>query len=98
GLSAGAPWPTDFGVDLSRGFQALKIWWLVKEHGTRKMGRAIARNCAQATRLAALLTKNPHIRLTSPVALNIVTARYEVAGMEDEALDRLNARITAAMQ
>src|SRR5208282_5143004 len=50
GLSAGEPWPTDFGIDLSRGFRALKIWFLVKEHGTKRLGEAIARNCAQARR------------------------------------------------
>lgn len=98
GLSGGAPWPTDFGVDLSRGFRALKIWWLVKEHGTRKLGRALARNCAQAVRLAGLLARNPRIELMAPVSLNIVVARYVPAGQDDEALDRLNARIAVAIQ
>ena len=39
GLSGGEPWPSDLGIELSRGFRALKIWWTIKEHGARKARR-----------------------------------------------------------
>ena len=38
GLAAGAPWPCDYGPDLSRGFRALKTWFTLKVYGTDALG------------------------------------------------------------
>ena len=48
GLAAGAPWPCDYGPDLSRGFRALKTWFTLKVYGTAALGAAISRTCALA--------------------------------------------------
>ncbi|MGA9948639.1 MAG: pyridoxal-dependent decarboxylase, partial [Xanthobacteraceae bacterium] len=76
-LAGGEIWPCDLGLELSRGFRALKVWFTIQEHGTHALGGAIARNCTQARNLAAQLKKSPAIRLMAPVALQIVCARYE---------------------
>jgi aromatic-L-amino-acid/L-tryptophan decarboxylase len=34
GLAGGAHWPCDLGLELSRGFRALKVWFAIKQHGT----------------------------------------------------------------
>ena len=55
GLAANAPWPVDLGIELSRGFRALKVWSHLLEHGTRALGAAItvaARGGASAARVA----------------------------------------------
>ena len=98
GLSAGEPWPSDLGIELSRGLRALKVWWTVKEQGTERLGKAIARNCAQARRLATLLSEIPEIVVAAPVPLNIVCCRYTVPGRDGDALDALNAAIVVAIQ
>jgi aromatic-L-amino-acid decarboxylase len=98
GLSGGEPWPSDLGIELSRGFRALKVWWTIKEQGTERLGQAIARNCAQAKRLADLLSSSERIEVAAPVALNIVCCRYVARGWDDAALDALNARIVTAIQ
>lgn len=72
GLAAGAPWPVDYGPELSRGFIALKIWAHLLEHGTEKLGRSITKNCEQARLLASLIDKHPELILLAPVNLNIV--------------------------
>jgi glutamate/tyrosine decarboxylase-like PLP-dependent enzyme len=36
------------GPRLSRGLRALKVWFTLKEHGARRLGAAIERNCDQA--------------------------------------------------
>ncbi len=98
GFSGGEPWPSDFGIELSRGFRALKVWWTVKEHGTDRLGASIARNCAQAKLLEGLLRRNPTIEIAAPVTLNIVCCRYRAPGFDEEALDRLNGHIVVAIQ
>ncbi|MBV9271149.1 MAG: hypothetical protein JO165_08645, partial [Candidatus Eremiobacteraeota bacterium] len=55
GLAGGSPWFADFGIDLSRGFRALKIWFTIKEHGAKRLAAAIERNCEQAHYLANLI-------------------------------------------
>lgn len=76
GLAAGAPWPVDYGPELSRGFIALKIWAHFLEHGTKRLGDAITRNCEQAQVLAGLVRERGDLELLAPVALNIVCFRY----------------------
>jgi glutamate/tyrosine decarboxylase-like PLP-dependent enzyme len=98
GLAGGDPWPCDLGIELSRNFRALKIWFSIKEHGTERLGAAIARNCAQAFNLAMRLRGHPFLRVMAPVSLNIVCCRYHVPGIDEIALDSLNARIVVTLQ
>ena len=98
GLAAGEPWPSDLGVELSRGFRALKIWWTIKEQGLERLGQAIERNCAQAQYLVAKLRANENIEISAPTPLNIVCCRYIANGFDGPALDRLNAAIVVAIQ
>jgi len=98
GLASGEPWPSDMGIELSRGFRALKVWWTLREHGTARLGESIARNCGQAKLLEGLLTKRSRVAVAAPVTLNIVCCRYLAPGFGDAALDDLNARIVVAIQ
>jgi aromatic-L-amino-acid/L-tryptophan decarboxylase len=97
-LAGGDVWPCDLGLELSRGFRALKVWFTIQEHGTRALGDAIARNCAQAQSLAAQIANRPILRLAAPVPLQIVCCRYEPQGMDETAADALNAEIVATLQ
>ncbi len=97
-LAGGDIWPCDLGLELSRGFRALKVWFTLQEHGTRALGEAIARNCLQAQRLAVKLSKRPAIRLMAPVALQIVCGRYEPQGLDETATDALNSELVATLQ
>ena len=98
GMASGEPWPSDLGIELSRGFRALKVWWTLREQGTRRLGEAILRNCAQARLLESLLRGHPAIEIAAPVGLNIVCCRYRAAGLDDAAHDALNARIVVTIQ
>jgi aromatic-L-amino-acid/L-tryptophan decarboxylase len=105
-LAGGDVWPCDLGIELSRGFRALKVWFTLQEHGTRRLGEAIARNCRQAQTLAAKLSSRPAIRVMVPVSLQIVCCRYEPTNWNttwdmtwnDVATDRLNAELVATLQ
>jgi len=92
GLAAGAPWPCEYGPDLSRSFRALKTWFTLKVYGAEALGAAIARTCALARYLEARIRETPELELAAPVELNIVCFRYRA-----ENSDSVNARIVVAL-
>jgi aromatic-L-amino-acid decarboxylase len=99
GLAAGAPWPCDFGPELSRGFRALKVWFTIKEHGLRRLGAAIAENVRQADLLGRMVEAHPLLELLAPVELNIVCFRFRPpAPLEPPVLDELNEAIVFSLQ
>jgi aromatic-L-amino-acid decarboxylase len=100
GLAAGSRWPSEYGVQLTRSFRALKIWMSLREHGAEKYGRLISQNAAQARHLAELVEESPELELVAPVDLNIVCFRYHPGardggdtGWDDERLNALNQEI-----
>lgn len=97
-LAGGDPWPVDFGPDLSRGFNALKVWAHFLEHGTKKIGRSISDNCQQAAYLGERVEAHPDFELLAPVTLNICCFRYLAPDASNAALDALNAKIVARVQ
>ena len=97
GVAAEAPWPCDFGLDLSRGFAALGVWMLLKEMGTQRLGDAIYRNCRQAAWLGKQLEELSQFELLAPVSLNIVCFRFTPAGPSEQQLDSLNRDILVAL-
>jgi glutamate/tyrosine decarboxylase-like PLP-dependent enzyme len=98
GLAGGDPWFCDYGPELSRGFRALKVWFTLQEHGARRLGAAIERNCDQAQYLAGRIVRDARLELMAPVALNIVCFRVCRPGISSTQLDRLNAAIVADLQ
>jgi glutamate/tyrosine decarboxylase-like PLP-dependent enzyme len=98
GLAAGAPWFTDYGPDLSRGFRALKVWFTIKEHGTQGLARAIERNCDQARYLQTQLNSDDLFEVAAPVELQIVCFRPRIAGLSEEQLDRLTDESVIRLQ
>lgn len=93
GLAAGHLWFSEYGLQLSRGFKALKVWMSVKEHGLDRFGRLIDRNLAQAQELAALLDATPGFAVMAPVVTNIVCFRCEPDGLDEAALNAFNEEL-----
>ncbi|MBD0373890.1 MAG: amino acid decarboxylase, partial [Pyrinomonadaceae bacterium] len=93
GLSSGSTWFAGYGVQLSRGFRALKVWLSLKEHGIEKFRRLIEQNVEQAHYLRALVEATPELELLAPVPLNIVCFRYVDASLDDEQLNKLNEEL-----
>jgi aromatic-L-amino-acid/L-tryptophan decarboxylase len=98
GLAGGEPWFCDFGPEMSRGFRALKIWFTLKTYGINRLAELIARNCAQARRLSALIALHSELELSAKVSLNIVCFRFVATGLAETALDNLNSRIVIELQ
>jgi glutamate/tyrosine decarboxylase-like PLP-dependent enzyme len=93
GLAAGHIWFSDYGVQLSRQFRALKVWMSIKEHGLDRFGRMIARNVEQAHYFGELVEKEPTMELMAPIGMDIVCFRFNPGGMDEESLNALNKEI-----
>ncbi len=97
GTSADTTFFADRGVELSRGFRALKVWMSMKEQGVDRIGSAIQKNIEQAHYLGALVERTPELELLAPVSMNIVCFRY-VAGVPEDQLDAFNRELLAEIQ
>ena len=93
GLAAGPDPLSNFGMELSRGFKALKVWMAFKEHGIAKFARLIRQNIAQAFYLGYLIENEPLLELLTPVTMNIVCFRFNPGGLAQEQLNALNKEI-----
>jgi glutamate/tyrosine decarboxylase-like PLP-dependent enzyme len=93
GLAAGHIWFSDYGLQLSRQFRALKVWMSIKEHGLDRFGRMIARNVEQAHYFGHLVENEPSMELLAPIGLDIVCFRFNPGELDDEKLNALNKEI-----
>ncbi|HWJ07536.1 MAG TPA: pyridoxal-dependent decarboxylase [Steroidobacteraceae bacterium] len=98
GLASGGHWFSEYGLQLSRGFRALKVWLTIKEHGLDRFGRLIDRNIAQAHELAALVRATDELALVAPVHTNIVCFRYDPGGLDTARLNALNQELLVRLQ
>ncbi len=98
GAAAGAPWYADYGLELSREFRALKVWFTLRHYGIERLGASIARTCELAAELGARVRASAGLELLAPVTLNVVVFRVVKPGLDEAALDRLNEIVAIAVQ
>jgi glutamate/tyrosine decarboxylase-like PLP-dependent enzyme len=89
---------SDLGVQLSRGFRALKVWFSLRTFGADLHGRLVAQNVAQAAYLADLIRAQAELELVAPAPLNIVCFRYRADGLDGASLNALNERLLVRLQ
>lgn len=97
GLGGGEPWFCDYGIDLSRGARALKIWTAVETYGAARLGAAITDNCRRAAQMGRIAAADPRMALLAPVVSNLCVFTAD-ASLSPEAQSALNARIAQALQ
>jgi aromatic-L-amino-acid/L-tryptophan decarboxylase len=98
GVAATDRWLYEYGPQLTRGFRALKAWFLLRHHGTDKIGRLAAQNVRQTRKLEALLRAEPGVEVLASGPLCVLCFRWRPQGMDAEALDRLNEELLAELQ
>jgi glutamate/tyrosine decarboxylase-like PLP-dependent enzyme len=98
GLAAGPESFANFGMELSRGFKALKVWMSLKEHGIEKYQRMVRQNIQQARFLSELVHNSKDLELLADVPLNIVCFRYNPGQLNEEDLNILNKNILMQLQ
>jgi len=92
-------WPAEYGIQLTRGFRALKVWATLSQLGRRGVRDLVVRHNALARRLADAVEAAPDLELMAPVTLSIVCFRYRPADWHgsDAELDALNHAINDAV-
>src|SRR3954466_16310434 len=96
-IAGGLPF-ADRGIDLTRGFKALKVWLSFQAHGIDAYSTLIEQNVAQARYLTELVEGHPDMELVAPTALNIVCFRYAPPDLAKSDLNRVNEEILLRLQ
>ena len=98
GLGSGENWFSEYGIQLSRGFRALKVWMSLKEHGSEKFGRIISRNVEQAKYMEQLVSKNELLEMVAPIGMDIVCFRYNPGEKNLIELNAINKEIKLQLE
>jgi aromatic-L-amino-acid decarboxylase len=96
-IAGGLPF-ANRGVDLTRGFKALKVWMSFKAHGVDALVRLVEQNVAQARHLAARVEASPSLELLAPVPLNVVCFRYAPPELPEGERNAVNEEILLRLQ
>ena len=96
----GLPWYSEYGLQQTRGFRALKLWMTLQHLGRDGVRDLVARHLALAQHLAELIDAAPDLERLAEVELSIVCFRYAPARLrgDDRALDLLNKRVMEEVQ
>ena len=82
----------EYGIPLGRRFRALKLWFILRHYGHRKLAEMIREQIGWAQELARQVEADPHFELAAPQQFSLVCLRYKGTDEENRAiLDRVNA-------
>ncbi|NET33950.1 MAG: amino acid decarboxylase [Cyanothece sp. SIO1E1] len=98
GIAAGDLWFSEYGLQLSRRFRALKIWMSLKEHGTERFGDMITKNVNQAHYLAELIDQSSVMEQLAPIGLDILCFRYNPGDLTLPELNAINKEIKIQLE
>jgi glutamate/tyrosine decarboxylase-like PLP-dependent enzyme len=97
---AALPWFSEFGIQQSRGFRALKLWFAFQQIGLNGYREAIARDISLARTLQQRLRELPDFELIATGPLSVTCFRYcpvSISGNSADG-DRLNRRLLEVLQ
>jgi len=72
----------DYGIQLTRGFRALKLWMSLKVFGRKAFAAAVSRGFELAAFAENLLRELPNWSIVTPAQMGIVTFRYVPQGLQ----------------
>lgn len=93
-LAGGDPWYCDFGLELSRSFRALKVWFTFKTYGLKKLGKAISYNCYLSSLLAQRINASTYFETVDRPVSNIVIFKLKDINNIEQQNQRCEAIVT----
>jgi glutamate/tyrosine decarboxylase-like PLP-dependent enzyme len=94
----GPPWFSEFGLEQTRPFRALPLWFALQHLGLDGYRVLIGRDVAHARRLADLVAADERLELWGPPGLSIVCFRVAPPGAGGQRLDRFNEAVLRQVQ
>jgi aromatic-L-amino-acid/L-tryptophan decarboxylase len=88
----------DRGLQLSRGFRALKVWVSVQTFGLAAFRAAVQRNLDLAEFAETLVRSHPDLTLMAPAVLGIVCFRREWPGCDEAETERRGLVLARALE
>jgi aromatic-L-amino-acid decarboxylase len=88
----------DYGVQLTRGFRALKLWMSIQIFGMEAFRKAVDRGFDLAEQAESILRESACWEVTTPAQMGIVSFRYVVPGWTDERLDEVQSGIVDGLR
>jgi len=86
----------DWGIALGRRFRALKLWFVIRNHGVEGLQRLIRSHIEMARRLAEDIDATGDFEVLRRPKLSLLCFRYHPEGADEPALDELNERLLYA--
>ena len=79
----------DWGIPLGRRIRALKLWFVLRSYGVRRLQEMIAGHIALARKFAGWVDEAPDWERSAPVPVpvNTVYFRWKPDGMDEEELN-----------
>jgi aromatic-L-amino-acid decarboxylase len=87
----------NLALPLSRSFNSLKAYMLLRAYGTQKYRQLIQQNLNQIQYLAELIERDDVFEITAPVTSNIVCFRYRPRGVGEDVIEVLNRAVYEAL-
>jgi aromatic-L-amino-acid/L-tryptophan decarboxylase len=88
----------DRGLQLSRGFRALKVWVSVQTFGLAAFRAAVQRNLDLAEFAETLVRSYPDLTLMAPAVLGIICFRREWPGCDEAETERRGLALASALE
>jgi aromatic-L-amino-acid decarboxylase len=98
GLASGPEMFANFGIEMSRGFKTLPLWFTLKTHGIDKIANIISKNIQFSLLLKSLVESSPHMELMAPVSLNVVCFRFNNERIPGDKLNSFNKELLMRIQ
>jgi len=98
GVIKGGQQFAELGIELTRGFKALKAWMSLKAYGVSKFAALVEQNVEQAHYLAERIEADPRLELMAPAPLNVVCFRFRSESLDILQTDLLNRELLFRIQ
>lgn len=90
------PWFSEFGIQQSRGFRALKLWMVMQQVGVAGYREIISQNITLTQILSQKIASRPDFELVATGPLSVACFRYMPAGVQD--VDAFNRALVPIIQ
>ena len=87
----------DYGLQLGRRFRALKLWFVLRHYGVRKIRESLRLHIELAQEFATWLEREPHWEVMAPHPFSVVCFRHAPPKLEPQEIDAHNERILEAV-